>query len=239
MTAGAWHEISGVCTHPDVEGRGLAWRLIAKLVRNQIAARGNALSPRHERQPARSPSVRTHGISLSRKSRCASCRVSDRCRADGDRGACIPVLPAADPRRPPVGVGGGRMQLAFLVWAVRAAIPPALSCEVCDTSYYYTAAAEIAGRDSSSRIPTTAIARISSRSSLPRYSGSRRRPDSTGARSSATPTASRCCSGSSPPASWGARASHRARSRFSRPRRDAAQSRSWSSTCPSRCRKAC
>ena len=36
------------------------------------------------------------------------------------------------------------MQLAFLVWAVRAAIPPALSCEVCDTSYYYTAAAEIA-----------------------------------------------------------------------------------------------
>jgi len=36
------------------------------------------------------------------------------------------------------------MQFAFLVWAARAAIPPALSCEVCDTSYYYTAAAEIA-----------------------------------------------------------------------------------------------
>ena len=36
MAAGAWHEISGVCTHPDVEGRGLAWRLIAKLVRNQM-----------------------------------------------------------------------------------------------------------------------------------------------------------------------------------------------------------
>ena len=36
MAAGAWHEISGVCTHPDVEGRGLARRLIAKLARNQI-----------------------------------------------------------------------------------------------------------------------------------------------------------------------------------------------------------
>lgn len=36
MAAGAWHEISGVCTHPDVEGRGLAWRLIAKLVRSQM-----------------------------------------------------------------------------------------------------------------------------------------------------------------------------------------------------------
>ncbi len=36
MAAGAWHEISGVCTHPDVEGRGLAWRLIAKVVRNQM-----------------------------------------------------------------------------------------------------------------------------------------------------------------------------------------------------------
>jgi GNAT superfamily N-acetyltransferase len=36
MAAGAWHEISGVCTHPDVEGRGLAWRLIAKVVRSQM-----------------------------------------------------------------------------------------------------------------------------------------------------------------------------------------------------------
>ena len=36
MAAGAWREISGVCTHPDVEGRGLAWRLIAKLVRSQM-----------------------------------------------------------------------------------------------------------------------------------------------------------------------------------------------------------
>jgi len=36
MAAGAWHEISGVCTHPDVAGRGLAWRLITKLVRSQM-----------------------------------------------------------------------------------------------------------------------------------------------------------------------------------------------------------
>ncbi len=35
-------------------------------------------------------------------------------------------------------------QLAFLLWAARAAIPQALNCEVCDTAYYYTAAAEIA-----------------------------------------------------------------------------------------------
>jgi predicted GNAT family acetyltransferase len=28
-----------VCTHPDVEGRGLAWRLIAKVVRSQIERR--------------------------------------------------------------------------------------------------------------------------------------------------------------------------------------------------------
>ena len=31
MEAGALREISGVCTHPDFEGRGLARRLIAKL----------------------------------------------------------------------------------------------------------------------------------------------------------------------------------------------------------------
>ena len=35
-------------------------------------------------------------------------------------------------------------QLAFLLWAARAAIPQALNCDVCDTAYYYTAAAEIA-----------------------------------------------------------------------------------------------
>ena len=39
MAAGAWHEISGVCTHPDAEGRGLAWRLIAKVVRSQMERR--------------------------------------------------------------------------------------------------------------------------------------------------------------------------------------------------------
>jgi len=41
MAAGPWREVSGVCTHPDVEGRGLAWRLIAKVVRNQML-RGQA-----------------------------------------------------------------------------------------------------------------------------------------------------------------------------------------------------
>lgn len=34
--AGALHEISGVCTHPDFQGRGLAARLTIKLVRRQM-----------------------------------------------------------------------------------------------------------------------------------------------------------------------------------------------------------
>ena len=41
MAAGAWREVSGVCTHPSVAGRGLAWRLVAKVVRNQMQ-RGQA-----------------------------------------------------------------------------------------------------------------------------------------------------------------------------------------------------
>jgi ribosomal protein S18 acetylase RimI-like enzyme len=32
MTAGTWREISGVCTHPDFQGRGLAQRLTKKLI---------------------------------------------------------------------------------------------------------------------------------------------------------------------------------------------------------------
>ena len=35
--AGPLREISGVCTHPDFQGRGLARRLMAKLVRRQMA----------------------------------------------------------------------------------------------------------------------------------------------------------------------------------------------------------
>lgn len=36
MCAGTLREISGVCTHPDVQGRGLARRLIAKLIGRQM-----------------------------------------------------------------------------------------------------------------------------------------------------------------------------------------------------------
>lgn len=36
MCAGALREISGVCTHPDFQGRGLARRLAAKLIRRQL-----------------------------------------------------------------------------------------------------------------------------------------------------------------------------------------------------------
>ena len=36
MYAGGLREISGVCTHPDFQGRGLARRLVAKLIRRQM-----------------------------------------------------------------------------------------------------------------------------------------------------------------------------------------------------------
>jgi GNAT superfamily N-acetyltransferase len=36
MWAGAFREISGVCTHPDFQGRGLARRLMRKLIRRQM-----------------------------------------------------------------------------------------------------------------------------------------------------------------------------------------------------------
>ena len=34
--AGGWREMSGICTHPDAQGRGLARRLTAKLIRRQL-----------------------------------------------------------------------------------------------------------------------------------------------------------------------------------------------------------
>lgn len=37
MHAGTLHEISGVCTDPDFQGRGLARRLMLKLIRRQLA----------------------------------------------------------------------------------------------------------------------------------------------------------------------------------------------------------
>src|SRR4029453_13512601 len=39
MHAGTLREISGVCTHPDLQGRGIASRLMRKLVRRQLARR--------------------------------------------------------------------------------------------------------------------------------------------------------------------------------------------------------
>lgn len=35
--AGLWREISGVCTHPEYQGRGLAGRLMTRLIRNEVA----------------------------------------------------------------------------------------------------------------------------------------------------------------------------------------------------------
>ena len=39
LFTGAFREISGVCTHPDFQGRGLARRLMLKLVRRQLLRR--------------------------------------------------------------------------------------------------------------------------------------------------------------------------------------------------------
>jgi predicted GNAT family acetyltransferase len=36
-TAGLFREISGVCTHPDFQGRGLARRLMAKVIAQAVA----------------------------------------------------------------------------------------------------------------------------------------------------------------------------------------------------------
>jgi ribosomal protein S18 acetylase RimI-like enzyme len=36
LCAGPFHEISGVCTHPDFQGRGFARRLMTKLIRRQM-----------------------------------------------------------------------------------------------------------------------------------------------------------------------------------------------------------
>lgn len=36
MCAGELHEVSGICTHPDFQGRGLAKKLTLKLVRRQL-----------------------------------------------------------------------------------------------------------------------------------------------------------------------------------------------------------
>jgi GNAT superfamily N-acetyltransferase len=36
LHAGPWHEVSGVCTHPDFQGRGHARRLMAKVIRCQM-----------------------------------------------------------------------------------------------------------------------------------------------------------------------------------------------------------
>ena len=36
MHAGRLREISGVCTHPDYQGRGFARRLMLKLIRRQM-----------------------------------------------------------------------------------------------------------------------------------------------------------------------------------------------------------
>jgi predicted GNAT family acetyltransferase len=36
MFAGSFREVSGVCTHPDFQGRGLARRLMHKLIRREL-----------------------------------------------------------------------------------------------------------------------------------------------------------------------------------------------------------
>ena len=69
MHAGDLREISGVCTHPDYQGRGYARRLIAKLIRRQMHREGDSVPARHARQP-RARYVQADGVSrLSRDGR--------------------------------------------------------------------------------------------------------------------------------------------------------------------------
>src|SRR5690349_6038114 len=59
MCAGDLHEISGICTHPDFQGRGLARKLTLKLVRRQLQ-RGKTpfLHVMSHNPPARALSVK-------------------------------------------------------------------------------------------------------------------------------------------------------------------------------------
>ena len=63
MCAGDLHEVSGICTHPDFQGRGLAKKLTLKLVRRADAARQDAVPARHEPQHRRARAVREDGVS--------------------------------------------------------------------------------------------------------------------------------------------------------------------------------
>jgi ribosomal protein S18 acetylase RimI-like enzyme len=71
MHAGALREISGVCTHPDFQGRGFARRLMRKLVRRQVL-RGETpfLHVMRDNEAARAlyerMGFRTHGESAVR-----------------------------------------------------------------------------------------------------------------------------------------------------------------------------
>ena len=54
LFASSLREISGVCTHPDFQGRGLARRLMAKLVHRQMQRKENPfLHVMHENSGAR------------------------------------------------------------------------------------------------------------------------------------------------------------------------------------------
>ena len=72
MQAGDLREISGVCTHPERQGRGLAraWSSPGAAA----TARGATVPARDARQRARPLALRAHGLSRTiSRSRCASC----------------------------------------------------------------------------------------------------------------------------------------------------------------------
>ncbi len=62
MSAGTLREISGVCTHPDFQGLGLARGLDRQIDPAPDAARRDAVPARDARQRRCAPDVRTNGI---------------------------------------------------------------------------------------------------------------------------------------------------------------------------------
>ena len=62
MCAGDLHEVSGICTHPDFQGRGLARKAHAQAGASPAAARQDAIPARDEPQHAGPRALREDGI---------------------------------------------------------------------------------------------------------------------------------------------------------------------------------
>ena len=67
MWIGSHREVSGVCTHPEAQGRGFARALMARVVNRMLHARTDAVPACRKRQRARDPHVRGTGFRQARR----------------------------------------------------------------------------------------------------------------------------------------------------------------------------